>query len=129
MQLQQKIKQESEQFILWKVSREKVLQPKKEGRRDEYEMHKLLTLNQRQKMVLQGKTEEASMATKRLKELFESSKASSRDTYGSSSGPGVPALMQAIEHELEVYVRVHEVRSALTDPACRIMTRHTIFKI
>ncbi|KAI3820239.1 hypothetical protein L1987_07783 [Smallanthus sonchifolius] len=111
VQLQQKIKQESEQFRLWKATREKeVLQLKKEGRRNEYEMHKLLALNQRQKMVLQRKTEEASMATKRLKELLESRKASSRDTFGSSSGPGFQALMQAIEHELEVTVRVHEVR-------------------
>ncbi|XP_030499226.2 kinesin-like protein KIN-4C isoform X2 [Cannabis sativa] len=110
VQLQHKIKQESEQFRLWKASREKeVLQLKKEGRRNEYEMHKLLALNQRQKMVLQRKTEEASMATKRLKELLEARKASSRP--GSINGPGVQALMQAIEHELEVTLRVHEVRS------------------
>jgi hypothetical protein len=32
--------------------------------------------------VLQRKTEEASMATKRLKELLESRKASSRETFG-----------------------------------------------
>jgi chromosome segregation ATPase len=52
VQLQQKIKQESEQFRSWKAAREKeVLQLKKEGRRNEYEMHKLLALNQRQKMV------------------------------------------------------------------------------
>ncbi|GKF45847.1 kinesin-like protein KIN-4C, partial [Tanacetum coccineum] len=63
VQLQQKIQQESEQFRLWKASREKeVLQLKKEGRKNEYEMHKLLALNQRQKMVLQRKTEEAFMA-------------------------------------------------------------------
>ncbi|CAN4092354.1 unnamed protein product [Withania somnifera] len=113
VQLQQKIKQESEQFRLWKASREKeVLQLKKEGRRNEYEMHKLLALNQRQKMVLQRKTEEAAMATKRLKELLESRK-TSRDMAGSgsSSTTGFQALMQAIEHELEVTVRVHEVRS------------------
>ncbi|KDO81180.1 hypothetical protein CISIN_1g0085893mg, partial [Citrus sinensis] len=112
--LQQKIKQESEQFRMWKASREKeVLQLKKEGRRNEYEMHKLLALNQRQKMVLQRKTEEASMATKRLKELLESRKASSRETSGSDSNIIFyeKALMQAIEHELEVTVRVHEVRS------------------
>ncbi|KAK1395996.1 kinesin-like protein KIN-4C [Heracleum sosnowskyi] len=114
VQLQQKIKQESEQFRLWKASREKeVLQLKKEGRRNEYEMHKLLALNQRQKMVLQRKTEEASMATKRLKELLESRKASSRGPYGDASrnGPGIQALMHAIEHEIEVTKRVHEVRS------------------
>ncbi|KAL4566073.1 hypothetical protein LXL04_030183 [Taraxacum kok-saghyz] len=111
VQLQQKIKQESEQFRSWKASREKeVLQLKKEGRRNEYEMHKLLALNQRQKMVVQRKTEEAALATKRLKEVLDSRKTSSRDTYGSSSGPGIQALMQGIEHELEVYVRVHEVR-------------------
>ncbi|WCJ42628.1 Kinesin-like protein KIN-4C [Euphorbia peplus] len=112
VQLQQKIKQESEQFRLWKASREKeVLQLKKEGRRNEYEMHKLLALNQRQKMVLQRKTEEATMATKRLKELLESRKVSSRETSGAGSGPGIQALMQAIEHELEVTLRVHEVRA------------------
>ncbi|KAL2339996.1 hypothetical protein Fmac_007936 [Flemingia macrophylla] len=112
--LQNKIKQESEQFRLWKASREKeVLQLKKEGRKNEYEMHKLLALNQRQKMVLQRKTEEASLATKRLKELLESRKASSRETIGvgSGNGPGAKALMRAIENEIEVNVRVHEVRS------------------
>ncbi|XP_043713863.1 kinesin-like protein KIN-4C isoform X2 [Telopea speciosissima] len=113
VQLQHKIKQESEQFRSWKASREKeVLQLKKEGIRNEYEMHKLLALNQRQKMVLQRKTEEAAMATKRLKELLEARKASSRETSGAGNGngSGIQALMQAIEHELEVTVRVHEVR-------------------
>ncbi|XP_029126715.1 kinesin-like protein KIN-4C [Cajanus cajan] len=112
--LQNKIKQESEQFRIWKASREKeVLQLKKEGRKNEHEMHKLLALNQRQKMVLQRKTEEASLATKRLKELLESRKASSRETMGvgGGNGPGTQALMKAIEHEIEVNVRVHEVRS------------------
>ncbi|KAG0480048.1 hypothetical protein HPP92_010906 [Vanilla planifolia] len=80
VQLQQKIKQESEQFRSWKTSREKeVLQLKKEGRRNEYEMHKLLALNHRQKMVLQRKTEEAAMAMKRLKELLEAKKSLSRE--------------------------------------------------
>ncbi|OMO50768.1 hypothetical protein CCACVL1_30271 [Corchorus capsularis] len=114
VQLQHKIKQESEQFRLWKATREKeVLQLKKEGRRNEYEMHKLLALNQRQKMVLQRKTEEAAMATKRLKELLESRKASSREAsgIGNGNGAGTQAMMQTIEHELEVTVRVHEVRA------------------
>uniref|UniRef100_A0A0D9VKX5 Kinesin motor domain-containing protein n=1 Tax=Leersia perrieri TaxID=77586 RepID=A0A0D9VKX5_9ORYZ len=111
VQLQQKIKQESEQFRSWKAAREKeVLQLKKEGRRNEYEMHKLLALNQRQKMVLQRKTEEAAMATKRLKELLEAKK-SSRDTYGSASGSGTQALMRTIDDELEVTVRAYELRS------------------
>ncbi|KAL4282085.1 hypothetical protein GQ457_03G034290 [Hibiscus cannabinus] len=71
-------------------------------------MHKLLALNQRQKM-----SEEAAMATKRLKELLESRKASSREasSAGNGNGPGIQAIMQTIEHELEVTVRVHEVRS------------------
>ncbi|CAN1340973.1 Kinesin-like protein KIN-4C [Linum perenne] len=113
VQLQHKIKQESEQFRLWKASREKeVLQLKKEGRRNEYEMHKLLALNQRQKMVLQRKTEEASLATKRLKDLLESKKASSRELSKAVIGfLYVKALMQAVEHELEVSLRVHAVRS------------------
>ncbi|KAM7252940.1 hypothetical protein ACFE04_025558 [Oxalis oulophora] len=112
--LQQKIKQESEQFRLWKASREKeVMQLKKEGRRNEFEMHKLLALNQRQKMVVQRKTEEAAMLNKRLKDVLESKRPSSRETHsaGNGNGHGVQALMQTIEHELEVTVRVHEVRS------------------
>lgn len=111
VQLQQKIKQESEQFRSWKAAREKeVLQLKKEGRRNEYEMHKLLALNQRQKMVLQRKTEEAAAATKRLKELLEAKK-SSRETYGGANGSGMQAVMRAIDDELEVTVRAHELRS------------------
>ncbi|XP_042020628.1 kinesin-like protein KIN-4C isoform X3 [Salvia splendens] len=76
-------------------------------------MHKLLALNQRQKLVLQRKTEEAANATKRLKELLDSRKASSRETsgVGSNKDPGIPVLVQAIEHELEVTIGVHEVRS------------------
>ncbi|XP_031478571.1 kinesin-like protein KIN-4C [Nymphaea colorata] len=118
VQLQHKIKQESEQFRAWKTSREKeVLQLKKEGRRNTYEMHKLLALNQRQKMVLQRKTEEAAMATKRLKELLESRKASSRETFvgGHGNMAGVQSnekvLRDAIEHELELIAHVHEVRT------------------
>ncbi|KAL6982936.1 Kinesin-like protein KIN-4A [Sarracenia purpurea var. burkii] len=54
VQLQQKIKQEAEQFRQWKASREKeLLQLRKEGRKNEYERHKLQALNQRQKMHLQ----------------------------------------------------------------------------
>ncbi|KAJ0238138.1 Kinesin-like protein KIN-4C [Hirschfeldia incana] len=114
VQLQQKIKQESEQFRAWKASREKeVMQLKKEGRRNDYEMQKLMALNHKQKQVLQRKTEEASQATKRLKELLITRKASSRETLSGAgvNGPGTQALMQAIEHEIEVTVRVHEVRS------------------
>ncbi|GKA33277.1 kinesin-like protein KIN-4C, partial [Tanacetum coccineum] len=70
----------------------------------------LQNLNLLESQVLQRKTEEAFMARKRLKDVLESRK-TSRETYGSSSGgPGVQALSKAIEHELEVTVRVHEVR-------------------
>ncbi|KAL9229220.1 hypothetical protein vseg_004708 [Gypsophila vaccaria] len=113
VQLQNKIKQESEQFRMWKASREKeLLQLKKEGRRNEYEMHKLLALNQRQKLVLQRKTEEAAAATKRLKDLLDTRRVASRELSGNTNGPGAQrALMQGVEHEIEVIVRVHEVRS------------------
>eukprot|EP00252_Welwitschia_mirabilis_P016493 TRINITY_DN3636_c0_g2_i1.p1 TRINITY_DN3636_c0_g2~~TRINITY_DN3636_c0_g2_i1.p1 ORF type:complete len:1127 (+),score=289.52 TRINITY_DN3636_c0_g2_i1:329-3709(+) len=117
VQLQNRIKQEAEQFRSWKTSREKeLLQLRKEGRRNEYEMHKLQALNQRQKLVLQRKTEEAAMATKRLKELLEGRKASSRENSGLSHGNGSAAqasdksLQKYIEHELEVAVHVHKVR-------------------
>ncbi|KAL9272639.1 Kinesin-like protein [Drosera capensis] len=97
VQLQNKMKQESEQFRLWKASREKeVLQ--------ESSLHPVSS-----SQVLQRKTEEAALATKRLKEVLESRR-TSRDASG-SNGPGIQALMQAIDRELEVTVRVHEVRS------------------
>ncbi|XXG56209.1 hypothetical protein AAC387_Pa03g3688 [Persea americana] len=118
VQLQHKIKQEAEQFRQWKASREKeLLQLRKEGRRNEYERHKLQALNQRQKMVLQRKTEEAAMATKRLKELLEARKSSARDNTVTANGhaSGVQSneksLQKWLDHELEVMVNVHEVRS------------------
>ncbi|OVA15880.1 Kinesin [Macleaya cordata] len=118
VQLQHKIKQEAEQFRQWKASREKeLLQLRKEGRRNEYERHKLQALNQRQKMVLQRKTEEAAMATKRLKELLETRKSSSRDSSGTYFlhycnffHINEKSLQRWLDHELEVMVNVHEVR-------------------
>ncbi|CAK8568309.1 unnamed protein product [Lathyrus sativus] len=117
VQLQQRIKQEAEQFRQWKASREKeLLQLKKEGRKNEYEKHKLQALNQRQKMVLQRKTEEAAMATKRLKELLEARKTSTRDTFIATNGNGTngqsneKSLQRWLDHELEVTVKEHEVR-------------------
>ncbi|XP_031118224.1 kinesin-like protein KIN-4A isoform X2 [Ipomoea triloba] len=117
VQLQHKIKQEAEQFRQWKASREKeLLQLRKEGRRNEYERHKLLALNQRQKMVLQRKTEEAAMATKRLKELLEARKSSARENSVSNNGnvangqSNEKSLQRWLDNELEVMVNVHEVR-------------------
>ncbi|RYR78759.1 hypothetical protein Ahy_A01g003617 isoform A [Arachis hypogaea] len=118
VQLQQKMKQEAEQFRQWKASREKeLLQLKKEGRRNEYERHKLEALNQRQKKVLHRKTEEATIATKRLKELLEARKSSPRENSAYSNGhlqPGLvneKSLQKWLDQELEVVVHVHEVRA------------------
>lgn len=72
-------------------------------------MHKLLALNRRQKSDLQWKTEEASLATKRLKKLLEA-KNSFSEMFGKDKGPGIQALRQTTEHELEVILRVHEAR-------------------
>ncbi|KAF2597432.1 hypothetical protein F2Q68_00011918 [Brassica cretica] len=117
VQLQHRMKQEAEQFRQWKASREKeLLQLRKEGRKSEYERHKLQALNQRQKMALQRKTEEAAMATKRLKELLEARKSSPRDHSGGTNGFGTngqtneKSLQRWLDHELEVMVNVHEVR-------------------
>uniref|UniRef100_A0A6N2MXN2 Kinesin-like protein n=1 Tax=Salix viminalis TaxID=40686 RepID=A0A6N2MXN2_SALVM len=117
VQLQHRIKQEAEQFRQWKASREKeLLQLRKDGRRNEYERHKLQAINQRQKMVLQRKTEEAAVATKRLKELLEARKSSARDNSAISNGNGAngqsndKSLPRWLDHELEVMVNVHEVR-------------------
>ncbi|XP_065875239.1 kinesin-like protein KIN-4A isoform X2 [Euphorbia lathyris] len=116
VQLQHKIKQEAEQFRQWKASREKeVLQLRKEGRRNDYERHKLEAQHQRQKLVLQRKTEEATMATRRLKQLLEARKSSSRENSFNSNGHASlqgneKSLRRLLDHELEVMVNVHEVR-------------------
>ncbi|PKU62954.1 kinesin-like protein KIN-4A [Dendrobium catenatum] len=117
VQLQHRIKQEAEQFRQWKASREKeLLQLRKEGRRNEYERHKLQAMNQRQKMVLQRKTEEAAIATKKLKELLEARKSSAKDNSVMSNGSSPGSQMNEksfqrwLDHELEVMVNVHEVR-------------------
>ncbi|THU59174.1 hypothetical protein C4D60_Mb03t22210 [Musa balbisiana] len=128
VQLQHKIKQEAEQFRQWKASREReLLQLRKEGRRNEYERRKLQALNQRQKMVLQRKTEEAAMATKKLKELLEARKSSARENPVIAIGKSaiIPlghkdlnlklqinekSLQQWLDHEVEVLVHMHEVR-------------------
>lgn len=113
VQLQHKMKQEADQFRQWKASQEKeLLQLKKEGRKTEHERLKLEALNRRQKMVLHRKTEEAAMATKRLKELLESRKSSvaangqppTRQVNGKN-------LQKWIDNELEVMTKVHQVRS------------------
>uniref|UniRef100_A0A6N2M8N6 Kinesin motor domain-containing protein n=1 Tax=Salix viminalis TaxID=40686 RepID=A0A6N2M8N6_SALVM len=93
VQLQHRIKQEAEQFRQWKASREKELL-----------------------QVLQRKTEEAAVATKRLKELLEARKSSARDNSAISNGNGAngqsndKSLPRWLDHELEVMVNVHEVR-------------------
>ncbi|PWA70014.1 Kinesin, motor domain-containing protein [Artemisia annua] len=92
VQLQHKIKQEAEQFRQWKASREKELL-----------------------QVLQRKTEEAAMATKRLKELLEARKPT-RDSSLTSNGHvangqnNEKVLQRWLDHELAVMVNVHEVR-------------------
>ncbi|MCO5593774.1 hypothetical protein L7F22_047791 [Adiantum nelumboides] len=94
---------------------------KKEGRRNEFEMKKLHTLNQRQKMVLQRKTEEAAAVTRRLKELLEVRKHVARESscQGSAASDdklqirmNEKELQQWLNHELEVAVRINEVRTA-----------------
>ncbi|XP_030455317.1 kinesin-like protein KIN-4C [Syzygium oleosum] len=110
VQLQCKMKLESMQFRLCKGSLEKeILQLKKEGRRNDYEMHKVLALNQRQKMVLQRKTKESSVATNRLRQLVESRKALLHRKAGSRKGN--TSGIQAIEHELEVTSHINEICS------------------
>ncbi|WOL04667.1 kinesin-like protein KIN-4A isoform X4 [Canna indica] len=89
VQLQHKIKQEAEQLRLWKASREKELL-----------------------QVLQRKSEEAAMATKKLKELLETRKTSAQEHSGNLQGvqSSERSLQRWLDHEL-VMVHVHEVRN------------------
>ncbi|KAL3512086.1 hypothetical protein ACH5RR_024803 [Cinchona calisaya] len=88
-------------------------QLKKEGRSHEYERHRLQALNQRQKMALQRKTEEAALATKRLKVLPESHKSSVRGYLTSNGTPmaqgNKKSFQRRLDHELEVLMNIREV--------------------
>ncbi|XVE95182.1 hypothetical protein REPUB_Repub02eG0074400 [Reevesia pubescens] len=111
VQLQCKMKLDSMQFRLCKASLKKeILQLKKEQRRNNYEKHVLSTLNQRQKHVLQRKTEEAFVAAKRLKELIECRKASSGKIIAGARNDNKIGT-QGIEHDFEVKMKLDEVRS------------------
>ncbi|GAV66837.1 hypothetical protein CFOL_v3_10347 [Cephalotus follicularis] len=112
VQLQCKMKLDSMQFRLSKAALEKEnLQLKKEQRRTAYEMHKLLALNRMQKLVLQRKTKEAAVATKRVQEMLESRKdfLSQKTSAGGRSGsrPGI----QDNQRELDVTLMIQEVCS------------------
>ncbi|CAN0873455.1 Kinesin-like protein KIN-4C, partial [Linum grandiflorum] len=110
VQLLCKIKLDSVQFRLLKASLEKeVLQLKKDQRKNEYEIRKLLALNNRQKLVLQRKQEEASAATRRLNDFIESRKSAYQRSSGAKNdaSPG----SQGVEIELKVAERVEEIRS------------------
>ncbi|KAG7029672.1 Kinesin-like protein KIN-4C [Cucurbita argyrosperma subsp. argyrosperma] len=110
VQLQCRMKLESVQFRLYKGSLEKeVLQLKREKRRNEHEMNKLLTSNQRLKMVLQRKTEEASEVTKRIRNLLESRRTSAQRRAGAKHGNITST--QYVENEFEVTARLHELCS------------------
>ncbi|KAJ6709591.1 KINESIN KIF4-LIKE PROTEIN putative-RELATED [Salix koriyanagi] len=115
VQLLCKMKLDSVQFRLSKASLEReVLQvcgyyEERAKKGTSTKFVKLLALNQRQKLVLQRKTEEASMANKRLNGLLESRKAFSQNKSGLKAGNNVGS--QGIELELKVAARVEEIRA------------------
>ncbi|KAI4389826.1 hypothetical protein MLD38_002007 [Melastoma candidum] len=107
VQLQCKLKLDSVQSRICKATLEKeILQLKKEGRKNKYEVHKLLAGNQRQKQVIQRKTEEAIMVSNRLKQLVELREASLNRKPGSNNGAdGV----EVIKQELEVTSQINQI--------------------
>eukprot|EP00271_Cylindrocystis_brebissonii_P003401 TRINITY_DN1432_c0_g1_i3.p1 TRINITY_DN1432_c0_g1~~TRINITY_DN1432_c0_g1_i3.p1 ORF type:complete len:294 (+),score=83.38 TRINITY_DN1432_c0_g1_i3:333-1214(+) len=115
VQLQRKWKQEVDQFQAWKMEREKeVMQLRKEGRRTTYEMNKLQALHERQRKVLQRKTEEAAQATKRLKEVLEARQSAKEAAAGFGTTQQMEKNMSAwIEEELALTLGIHEDRGAL----------------
>ncbi|XP_019415049.1 PREDICTED: kinesin-like protein KIN-4C isoform X2 [Lupinus angustifolius] len=111
VQLQCKLKLESVQFRLCKALLEKeVLQLKKDGRRNEFKTCSLLASNERLKMVLQRKTEEASAATNRLKEMIEARKVISNRLSGPRKDRNNQVIQDA-ENEHEVTSQLHDLCS------------------
>ncbi|WJX34933.1 hypothetical protein P8452_22990 [Trifolium repens] len=110
VQLQCKIKLESVRFRLCKALLEKeVLQLKKEGRRNEIKAHSLLTSNEMLKMVLQRKTEEASAAIKRLRDMIAARKVILNRSSGAKNKNS--QVIQDAEHELEATTQLHKLCS------------------
>ncbi|ESW08327.1 hypothetical protein PHAVU_009G036700 [Phaseolus vulgaris] len=110
VQLQCKIKLESVQFRLCKALLEKeILQLKKDGRRNEIKIQSFLDSNERLKMVLQRKTEEASAATKVLKHMIATRKAISHRSTGARSRNG--EQIQDAEEELDITTKLHKLCS------------------
>ncbi|MED6202270.1 hypothetical protein PIB30_103639 [Stylosanthes scabra] len=110
VQLQCKMKLDSVQFRICKATLEKeVLQLKKERRKYNIKVQSLLASNERLKMVLQRKTEEAFTATKRLREMIEARKVASNRSDGARKRNS-QAIHDA-EHELEVTTQLHELCS------------------
>lgn len=110
VQLQCKLKLESVQFRLCKALLEKeVLQLKKDGRRNEFKTRCLLVSNERLKMVLQRKKEEASAATKRLREMIQARKIISHRSAGARNRNS--QIIQDAERELEVTSQLHKLCS------------------
>ncbi|XP_029126716.1 kinesin-like protein KIN-4C isoform X2 [Cajanus cajan] len=110
VQLQCMMKLKSVQFRLCKALLEKeVLQLKKEGTRKEIKTQSLLASNETLKMVLQRKTEEASSATKRLKDMIIARKAITHKSTGARSRNA--QLIQDAERELEVTTQLHKLCS------------------
>ncbi|GBG79956.1 hypothetical protein CBR_g30218 [Chara braunii] len=118
VQLQRKMKQEADQFQAWKASKEKeLLQAKRMGRKNEFELNKVRLLSQRQQKVLHRKNEEHAAMIKRLKELLAIRKANPREHQANGGGPSSNGqserqLREWIEREIELHLRVHEVTKA-----------------
>ncbi|KAJ0653970.1 putative plus-end-directed kinesin ATPase [Helianthus annuus] len=120
VQLQQKVKQDEEQYRQWKADHEKqMLQLKKDSRKSEVELQKLQALYQRQAQVLQRKTEEAERATKKLKELLKSQKLTTkqtirRETTGQPRGQNrsgqIKTLKRWLDNELDKLMHVYKLR-------------------
>ncbi|KAG6784349.1 hypothetical protein POTOM_010040 [Populus tomentosa] len=123
VQLQHKIKQESEQFRLWKASREKEVLQKYSTDFRYFETG--ATKKDRRSFYGYKKAKRAFRIKKDwsvdllllalpfvfCKQYFVENLVSYTTGVGNGNGPGIQALMQAIEHELEVTLRIHEVRS------------------
>ncbi|KAK9067039.1 hypothetical protein SSX86_014363 [Deinandra increscens subsp. villosa] len=116
VQLQQKVKHEEEQFRQWKTNHEKqMMQVKKDSRKSEIELQKLNALYQRQTQVLQRKTDEAARATKKLKELLESRKATTRretvaQPRAQNRSGQTKTLKRWLNNELDKVMHVHKLR-------------------
>eukprot|EP00899_Mesostigma_viride_P025575 jgi/Mesvir1/6201/Mv00884-RA.2 len=114
VQVQKKMKVESESFLAWKASSQKeMLQLRKQSRKNQYELHRLEAQNQKQQLVLKRKQEEAAQAHQRLRQVLGQRKRLHKTKSEADEIKFEMQMQEWVEKELENIVHLQTAQRAL----------------